>query len=177
MPSKAPIPPMIPEDVEVKYHIGPGNPFEPAPIDMIARKAVDKVNAIRGAGKSKASKVLINGPGKNAKRIKITENIINNAYRKLESIVDGDITIENISTISAYAMQISNEVLKTSKTYKVELSLAILRKLINEKVGDSTHRMMLHMLVEATLPSLINTINGLPNKLFRTFSKCWPKKK
>ena len=62
--------------------------------------------------------------------------------------------------------------LNTTKTYKVELSLAIIRKLIDDEVEDKNQRMMLHMLAETTVPSLINTIQGLHNLLSKLFAKC-----
>ena len=74
--------------------------------------------------------------------------------------------------IVAYALQLSNEMLNTSKTYKVELALAIVRKLIDSEVKDHGQRAVIHVLVESAVPTLLNTIEGMPNILNRLFTVC-----
>lgn len=106
------------------------------------------------------------------KKIKITHQMIEIAYQKLRTVTrDKKVGAESIAIIAAYSLQIANEMICTSKTYKVELALAIIRKLIDEEIDDLDQRVMLHMLVESTVPSLINTIQGLPSLLFKLFAK------
>lgn len=147
--------------------------------DKVIAKVVARVKEIQvgitndgkkvpGADVLKSSGTVVNG-----KKIKITQKMIEDAYLKLRTVIeDRKVDAESVTIIVAYALQIANEMLSTSKTYKVELALAIIRKLIEEEVEDIDQRMMLHMLVETTLPSLINTIQGLPGLLSKLFAKC-----
>jgi hypothetical protein len=103
----------------------------------------------------------------NGKRIKITHLMIESAYKKLRVFIDTrKVDAESIATIAAYALQISNDMLNTSKTYKVELALAIIRKLVDDEVEDSDQRVIIHMLIESTMPELIKNIPGMISKLF-----------
>ena len=108
------------------------------------------------------------------KKIKITQQMIECSYQKLRSIMNGKkVDTQSVVSIVAYALQIANEMLRTSKTYKIELALAIIRKLIDDELDVADQqRMVLHMLVESAVPTLIDTIDGLPS----LFSKCCGKK-
>ena len=141
--------------------------------DPVILKAVANVNLIQ-KGQMPRSDVLNNTEViGNGKKIKITQQLIENAYKKLRVIVvDKKINAENMVLIAAYALQIANEMLTTSKTYKVELTLAILRKLIDDDVEDDEQKMILHMLVESTVPSLINTLDDLPSIMSNATSCC-----
>lgn len=123
---------------------------------------------VPGSDVLSANKTVVSG-----KKIKITQRIIGLAYKKLRVIIDDtQVNTESVVFIAVCALQISNEMLITSKTYKVELALAIIRKLIDDEVKDPVQRAMLHMLVESTIPSLIDTIHGLPSMLSKFFSCC-----
>jgi len=152
-----------------------GNPMD----DEVVAKAIAKVTEMQ-AGVTADGKVVpgggvLNNPGTvvSGKKIKITQQMIEAAYQKLRTVIQGKkMDAESVAIIAAYALQIANEMLSTSKTYKVELALAIIRKLIDDEVDDPDQRVMLHMLVESTVPSLINTIQGLPSLLSKLFAKC-----
>ena len=91
------------------------------------------------------------------KKIKITNQLIEIAYQKLRSAIeDKDVTPANMVLIVTCALQISNNLINMSTTYKVELALAILRKLIdNTNMSNPNDKMLLHLLVETTVPGLI----------------------
>jgi len=152
-----------------------GNPMD----DEVVAKAIAKVTEMQ-AGVTADGKVVpgggvLNNPGTvvSGKKIKITQQMIEAAYQKLRTVIQGKkMDAESVAIIAAYALQIANEMLSTSKTYKIELALAIIRKLIDDEVDDPDQRVMLHMLVESTVPSLINTIQGLPSLLSKLFAKC-----
>lgn len=134
--------------------------------DAIISKAINNVD------KLKITRTLTPDIN-NGKSIKITQEMIETAYDKLKRIISGEkVTIINIGIIVAYALQIANEMLITNKNYKVELALAILRKLIDSEISDPTEQQILHQLVEFTIPTLIDTIDGLPSLLSRIWSKC-----
>ena len=106
------------------------------------------------------------------KKVKITQRIINDSYARLRVLVAGEeITAGSIAVLVAYAMQLSNEMLDTNKQHKIELALAILRKLIDDEVDDIAENATLHMLVETMVPSLVNTLSKLPN-LFAKLCGC-----
>jgi hypothetical protein len=109
------------------------------------------------------------------KRVKVTQIMIESAYKKLRIIVaNKEVTVDTATVIVAYAMQISNEMLNTSKTYKVELALAIIRKLIDDEVCDPGHRAVIHMIVETSVSHFMKTIEGLPS-LWSRLVKCCKK--
>jgi hypothetical protein len=138
--------------------------------DPMIAKVIANVNILMST-----EGALIDNPNikVSGKKIKITQLMIEAAYKKLLIVIDNnEVDTESVAIIVAYALQISNEMLNTSKTYKVELTLAIMRKLIDDEVKDPDKRVILHMLVESTLPSLIDTIQGLPSLLSKMFSKC-----
>lgn len=152
---------------------------DPMDDDEVVSKVIAKVNEMQvgvnadekpvpGGDVLKNPSTVVSG-----KKIKITQQMIEAAYRKLRAIIKGKkVDAESVAIIVAYALQIANEMLSTSKTYKVELALAIIRKLIDDEVEDPDQKVMLHMLVENTVPSLINTIQGLPGMMSRLFAKC-----
>jgi hypothetical protein len=147
--------------------------------DEIVSKAISNITILR-AGVTEERKTVTGGDVLNkhkmvfsGKKIKITHQMINAAYQKLLIITQGRIVdADSVTIMAAYALQISNEMLSTSKTYKVELALAIIRKLIDDEVYDPDQRIVLHMLVESIMPSLINTIQGLPSLMSKLFTKC-----
>lgn len=132
--------------------------------DPVIKNAITKVNSLALEIKEKSQPL-------NSKKIKITHEMIELAYSKLKVIIKDKPTVENITILVAYAMQISNGLLDTSKTYKVELALAILRKLVDEEIDDIQTRVMLHMLIETAIPSLMNSISGLPGLFSRICKK------
>lgn len=144
--------------------------------DPIITKAIMSVNnmiAPPPGTKIKGSGVMNSPAVISSKKIKVTQQIIESAYKKLKEIVKDDKpNVDNIVVTVAYAMQISNEMITTSKTYKVELALSILRKLIDSEIDDPTQRAVLHMLIESTIPALIDTISGLPGMVSRAFGGC-----
>ena len=108
----------------------------------------------------------------NAKSIKITYSMIEEAYKKLKTIVNGrNLDITEIAVIVVYALQISNHMLSTNKNYKVELAVSIVRKLIDDEIQDPGKRVILHELVESSIPVLISTIDGLPGLVTKIFNK------
>jgi hypothetical protein len=144
-----------------------GNPMD----DEVVATAIAKVTEMQAVPDGG----VLNNPGTvvSGKKIKITQQMIEAAYHKLRTVIQGKkMDTESVAIIVAYALQIANEMLSTSKTYKVELALAIIRKLIDDEVDDPDQRVMMHMLVESTVPSLINTIQGLPSLLSKLFAKC-----
>jgi len=137
--------------------------------DIIVSKVIDNVNKLKNRRIMTPGMNIVN----NGKSIKITQEMIETAYNKLKMIVSGEkITTINIGIIVMYALQIANEMLVTNKNYKVELAIAILRKLIDSEIPDLEERKILNQLVEFTIPTLIDTISGLPNILSRIWSKC-----
>jgi hypothetical protein len=152
-----------------------GNPMD----DEVVAKAIAKVTEMQAGvtadGKAVPGGGVLNNPGTvvSGKKIKITQQMIEAAYQKLRTVIQGKkMDAESVAITVAYALQIANEMISTSKTYKVELALAIIRKLIDDEVDDPDQRVMMHMLVESTVPSLINTIQGLPSLLSKLFAKC-----
>ena len=152
-----------------------GNPMD----DEVVAKAIAKVTEMQAGvtadGKAVPGGAVLNSPGTivSGKKIKITQQMIEVAYQKLRTVIQGKkMDAESVAIIAAYALQIANEMLSASKTYKIEMALAIIRKLIDDEVNDPDQRVMLHMLVESTVPSLINTIQGLPSLLSKLFAKC-----
>ena len=162
------------EHKEVKVLIG--NPMDDEVVSKATAKVAEMQAGVTADGKAVPGGDIFNRPGTvvSGKKIKITQQMIEAAYQKLRTgIQDKKVDSENaIIFIAAYALQIANEMLSTSKTYKVELALVIIRKLIEDDVDDPDQRVMLHMLVESTVPSLINTIQGLPSLLSKLFAKC-----
>lgn len=145
--------------------------------DPVLTVAVANVNAMLApptTGKAVKGADVLKGPTTvvNGKKIKITQQMIEAAYKKLKKVIKDKPSTENIAIIVAYALQISNEMLTTSKTYKIELALAILRKLVDEEVDNAETRVMIHMLIETTVPTLINTISGLPSLFAKLCAKC-----
>jgi len=152
--------------------------------DHVINHVLEKVKLLQESktvdGKSHPIANIINNtdPSLNGKNIKITQQLIMDAYKRLHTILEGkEVTAGNIAVIMAYALQISNKMLTTNKTYKVELTLAMVRKLIDNKVKDPDENMALHMLVESTLPSLLDTIDDLPGLIESLFSCCRSQKK
>ena len=126
--------------------------------DSVVKNVVTKVSAMQALPNS-----ALNQPITTKKNIKITQRLIEEAYAKLRGIVQNKtVGQKNITIMIAYAMQIANEMLVTSKVYKVELTLAIIRQLINDEVHDPSVRMILHSIVEVTVPHLIGSIDDLP---------------
>ena len=122
------------------------------------------------AKNSKHPRIVVNG-----KKIKITHGIIVLAYEKLRKIFDDDIkklSNKNISDIIVHALNISDGLVITSKSYKVELSLIIIRKLIDEEVKNSDQNTILHMIVESSMPNLISLHMIHCNIIYRLLSKC-----
>jgi hypothetical protein len=147
--------------------------------DEIVSKAISNITkmqtGVTAEGKAVMGGDVLNNPGMvfSGKKIKITRQMIEDAYQKLLIVTRRKkVDAKSIVIVAAYALQISNEMLITSKTYKVELALAIIRKLIDDDVDDLDQRTVLHMLVESTVPRLINTIQGLPSMPSRLFTKC-----
>lgn len=140
--------------------------------DKVIKNAVDKVSVMQSSPES-----VLNKQVDIKKRIKITQQLIDEAYGKLRVIVNNKkVSTKNIAVMIAYAMQLANEMLQTSKTYKVELALAIIRQLINDEVSDPNTRAVIHSLVEITVPHLLSSIDDLPN-LIQKLQCCCCKKK
>ena len=98
------------------------------------------------------------------KKIKITQRIINDAYSKLCAIVcDEKINEHTINTFVICALHVSNEMITSSKKYKIELALSILRKAVDEKVCINKNTEM-HMLIESTVPVYIDNIISYDKK-------------
>jgi hypothetical protein len=137
--------------------------------DPIVDRTIISVNKTNTPSKSKIAPVSI----VNGKKIKITQQMIESTYGKLRVIIkDMVVDVDNIGIIVGYALQISNGSLISSKVYKIELALCIIRKLIDECVVDLGMRRILHAMVESIVPELINTIQGLPNILSKIWANC-----
>jgi hypothetical protein len=107
------------------------------------------------------------------KKVKITQQIIEESYNKLKVIIDDrEVNAATITILVTYAVHLSNELLDANKQYKIELTLAMLRKLIDDKVENPAERMAMHMMVESTVPAFISSISGLPNVFKRILKKC-----
>ena len=144
------------------------NPMDDEIIAKVIATVGEMQNGVTTRSTIKSSNIIVSG-----KKIKITQQIIEAAYQKLRVVIkDKKVDAGSVVIIAAYALQIANEMIITSKTYKVELALAIIRKLIDAEVEDPDQKVMLYMLVESTVPSLIDTIQGLPNFLSKLFAKC-----
>lgn len=105
---------------------------------------------------------------KSRKRVKITHQMIEDCYKQLRRLVEGEkINAATITAIVGCAMQLADDQLHAGKQYKIELSLAILRKLIDEEVGDDAENIALHMLVETTVPVLM----AMPSKSSGVFAR------
>ena len=149
------------------------------PDDKIALKVIDSVNAgslrnkhIKDNKNVSVGEVLKNPSIANSKRLKITHTLLGEAYSTLRNLVrDKNVDANNIAIIAAYALQISNEMLTTNKSYKIELTMIILRKLIDEEITNNDQKIILNMALESIVPSLMTTIDGLPNLLSRIFKK------
>jgi hypothetical protein len=123
--------------------------------------------------KAPGSDVLSSTPVISGKKVKITQQIIEDSYKRLRVLISGKkVNAASITILVAYAMQLSDEMLSTDKRFKIELALIMLRKLIDDEVDDIVERVTLHLLVETTVPTLISTIHGLPGMLERLFKKC-----
>lgn len=131
-----------------------------------------KNRKIKNNGNVSVGEVLENPSMANSKRLKITHKLLEDAYSKLRILVeDKNVDANSIAIIAAYALQISNEMLNTNKSYKIELTMSILRKLIDEEIISNEQKIILNMALETIVPSLINTIDGLPNLLSKVFKK------
>jgi hypothetical protein len=147
--------------------------------DPAIRKAVDKVAEIKTAKDSngnltKTAKVLANVPGVAVtnKKIKITHQLMEDTYKKFRELIgDKKIDSNNVALMVAYSLQLANELANTDKTFKVELALYVIRKTIDDQLPDNDMRKMLHMLVEETVPLLIETISN-SKTLFKKFCCC-----
>jgi hypothetical protein len=137
--------------------------------DHIRDRVITSIGKTNTRSKSKVSPIgVVDG-----KKIKITQQMIESAYGELLEITSGIVVDEeNIFIIVEYALQISNERLIASKTYKIELALCIIRKLIDGCVEDLDRRRVLHVMVESIVPNLINTIQGLPSILSKIWTNC-----
>lgn len=134
---------------------------EPMESDEVICNVVAKVDTMKASKES-----LINKPISAAKSLKVTQSMADDAYIKLCYLVgDTPINEKNMILIITYSLQLANEMLNTSKVYKIELATMILRRLINENIENTNSRILLHNLIEVTIPNLINTIDGLPNVL------------
>ena len=147
--------------------------------DEIILNVIKKVNSasiknrqIKNNKNVSVGEVLENPSMANSKRLKITHKLLEDAYGKLRILIqDKNVDSNSIAIIAAYALQISNEMLNTNKSYKIELTMSILRKLIDEEIISNEQKILLNMALETIVPSLINTIDGLPNLLSKIFKK------
>jgi hypothetical protein len=161
--------------VEHKDVVPIGNPMKDEVLAKVISNVTEMQAGVTVKGKAVPGGDVLSNPCTviSGKKIKITHQMIDEAYQKLQTVIQGKkVDAESVAIIVAYALQISNAMLNTSKTYKVELALSIIRKLIDEEVDVPDQRVILHMLVESTVPSLINTIQGLPGLLSKLFAKC-----
>lgn len=152
-----------------------GNPMDDEIVVKVIEKVTEMQTGVNMEGKSTPGGAILRDPGSviSTKKIKITQQMIEVAYQKLRTVMQGNtVDAESVAIIVAYSLQIANEMLSTSKTYKVELALAIIRKLIDDEIDDQDQRVMMHMIVESTVPRLINTIHGLPSLFSKLFAKC-----
>lgn len=155
--------------------------------DEIISKVIKRVNSssiknrkIKNNKNVSVGEVLENPSMANSKKLKITHKLLEDAYSKLRIVVkDKNVDANSIAIISAYALQISNEMLNTNKSYKIELTMSILRKLIDEEIISNEQKIILNMALETIVPSLIDTIDGLPSLLsgiMKKLKKCICKK-
>lgn len=104
------------------------------------------------------------------KKVKITYQIVEDAYKKLRDITSGEsINVGAVVGLVKSSMKISNDMLNTDKQYKIELTLILLRKLIDDSACDVAERATLHLLIESTVPKFINLVSG--SSLFRRLMK------
>ncbi len=135
------------------------------PIVLTVRTKVSKIkNSLASDQKTLPGAMLLADPtSQRGRSVKVTKKTIESAYGKLLTVTDGKKpSRQNIAVSVLAAMQIANEMLNTSKTYKVELALSIIRKLIDEKISDPLLNDVLHAVAESLIPGLLETIDDLP---------------
>ena len=102
--------------------------------DPILNDAIKNITAMKRGVTSTGKRVPIkniltlhpNTFSEGKKHVKVTQQLIDNAYVKLQSIVDNsNIKSSNMAVIVAYALQISNKLVNYNKTYKIEKLKAI----------------------------------------------------
>ena len=107
---------------------------------------------------------------KKSKNVKITYDLINSAYTQLITTIDtNNINTITIIEIIKKTMLISEEMLITSKTYKVELTLFVLRKLIDKHI-DFPNNDVLNSIIEYTVPTMMNLLTS--RNIFKRCFSC-----
>lgn len=98
--------------------------------------------------------------------IKVTQALIDQAYDMLKNLLKTknitSITRDTLESVIASAIVVTLELLtaKTQHIYLVELATMIVRKLIDDSdLTAPEHRVMLHMLLEATILVMLPKIN------------------
>lgn len=147
---------------------------DPDPLDVLI--ATDPIiqHAISNVGIMQATpSSVLNKPIKKNKKVKVTHQMIEDAYNKLRVIIQNkNVNEGNIVVMIAYAMQLSDGMLNTSKVYKAELALTIIRKLVDDEVNDPRVRAILHNIIDVTVPHLLNSIEDLPGLIKKYLCCC-----
>lgn len=147
---------------------------DPAIRNAVQKMAEIKTSTDSNGNMTKPAKVLANAPGNaiSNKKIKITHQIMQDAYDKFKLMIgDKKVDTENVALMAGYALQLANQLANTDKTFKVELALYIIRKTIDDQMEDSELRKHIHMLVESTVPLLIETIDN-SKSIFKKLCCC-----
>lgn len=108
----------------------------------------------------------------NGKNTKITDRLIKEGYKKFSKIVKGkDINAGNVMVMVTYAIKISDSLVDTSKTYKFELVMFILRKYIDNNIDGELKKEIAHMLIENAVPVLMEGLFQVPTLFKRACRK------
>jgi hypothetical protein len=111
------------------------------------------------------------------KHVKVTQKLIDAGYRELLKVIQASeekdsehLGLTSAALFSQFAMQISDKLMgaASKKEYRVELALAIVRKLVNSKVESAVERSALHDVIETSIPLAISILSVIPawKKLF-----------
>lgn len=110
----------------------------------------------------------------NTKSVKITQRLIDDAYKQFKSLIKNKTfnfnSAKDMALFTMYALQLSMEIIKADKQYRVELALSVLRKYISEHV-ESPEAEIANTLIEAAVPTLIDTMETVTEQLPNLFKK------
>lgn len=137
--------------------------------DEHVRNALNKVKELQSDPRS-----IINKSISTDKHVKITRKLIVSTYAKYSLVVNNrNVNRKNIKVFIAYAMELSNEILKKSpNVYKTELALILIRQHINNEIKDETLRNELHDIVEVVVVSFIKHIFTKKTSIIKKLLSC-----
>lgn len=110
----------------------------------------------------------------NTKSVKITQKLIDDTYKQFKTLIKNKKfnfnSAKDMALFTMYALQLSMEIIKADKQYRIELALSVLRKYISEHV-ESPEAEIANTLIEAAVPKLIDTMETVTEQLPNLFKK------